>query len=119
MLRVKVVTSTNGKRSTISVGLGFIIGMVLDFCWKTKFTFLCAAKCLVSILLKDWCSCVAVGGLSMWYDSIKTNLQLGTALSSRALFYASAGRFSVVNATIKTPSACACHFSAVVGIDHG
>ena len=46
-----------------SVGLGFIIGMVLDFCWNTKFTFLFAAKCLVRILMKDWCSCVAVGNL--------------------------------------------------------
>ena len=47
------VTSTNEKSSTISVGLGFIIGMVLDLCWNTKFTFLLAAKCLVRILMKD------------------------------------------------------------------
>ena len=38
------VTSTKEKSSTISDGLGFIIGTVLDFCWNTKFTFLFAAN---------------------------------------------------------------------------
>ena len=43
----------NEKSSTMSVGLGFMMGIVLDFCWKAKLTFLLAARCLLKIFTKD------------------------------------------------------------------